>query len=149
MLAIAVIDARHFIIPNELAAAGLGLGAVHAVIVESDSAGFALVVALLRGAILVLVFLGIQLAYRRLLGREGIGTGDVKLAGVAGLWLDWVTLPIAVEIAALAAIAFYMLRQYILNRPVELRSRLPFGLFLAPAIWLCWLLEARLMVPFY
>jgi leader peptidase (prepilin peptidase)/N-methyltransferase len=149
MLAIAVIDAKHFIIPNELAAVSLGLGAIHAVIVESDSAGLALAVALLRGAILALVFLGIQVCYRRMRGREGIGLGDVKLAGVAGVWLDWVTLPIAVEIAALAAIAFYILRQYILRRPVRLRSRLPFGLFLAPAIWLCWLLEARLMVPFY
>ncbi len=48
--------------------------------------------------------------YRRLRGREGIGLGDVKLAGVAGAWLDWQSIPIAVEIAALAALAVCLVR---------------------------------------
>ena len=149
MLAIAVVDARRFIIPNALTAAGLGLGIIHASVMEPESAGLAIALTLLRGAILALVFLSIKIGYRRLRGREGLGWGDVKLAGVAGVWLDWATLPIAVEIAALAAIAVYGMRQYIVKRPIRLQGRLPFGLFLAPAVWLCWLLEARLVVPFY
>jgi leader peptidase (prepilin peptidase)/N-methyltransferase len=149
MVAIAVVDAKRFIIPNALTAAGLGLGNVHALIAEPGAVGLALAMALLRGSILALLFLSIKMGYRRLRGREGLGWGDVKLAGVAGVWLDWATLPIAVEIAALAAIAIYGLRQYVLKRPVRLQGRLPFGLFLAPAIWLCWLLETRLVVPFY
>ena len=46
-------------------------------------------IALLRGAVLALLFLGLRALYRRLRGRDGIGLGDVKLAGVAGAWLDW------------------------------------------------------------
>ena len=57
---------------------------------------------------LALLFLGLRAVYRRLRGRDGIGLGDVKLAGVAGAWLGWVTIPIAIEIAALAAIAVYL-----------------------------------------
>ena len=57
--------------------------------------------ALLRGAVLALLFLGLRVLYRRVRGRDGIGLGDVKLAGVVGAWLGWVTIPIAVEIAAL------------------------------------------------
>lgn len=149
MLAIAVIDARSFIVPNLLTAAAFGLGVLHAAIGNWDTVGVALAIALLRAAIPALIFLAIKIGYRRLRGMEGLGWGDVKLAGVAGVWLDWATLPIAVEIAALAAIAFYVLRQYLWGRSIRLTSRLPFGLFLAPAVWLCWLLEARLIVPFY
>jgi leader peptidase (prepilin peptidase)/N-methyltransferase len=149
MLAIAVIDARSFIVPNVLTAAAFGLGVVHAATGNWDTVGVALAVALLRAAIPALIFLAIKISYRRLRGMEGLGWGDVKLAGVAGIWLDWATLPIAVEMAALAAIAFYVLRQYLWGRSIRLTSRLPFGLFLAPAIWLSWLLEARLIVPFY
>jgi len=28
-------------------------------------------------------------SYQRLRGREGIGLGYAKLAGAAGVWLDW------------------------------------------------------------
>ena len=149
MLAIVVIDTRHFIIPDELTAAGLLLGIIHAVVATSNSTSWALASAALRGAILALAFLGLRAAYQRLRGREGLGWGDVKLAGVAGVWLDWVTLPLAIEIAALGAIAAYVSRQYIRRRPLRLESRLPFGAFLAPSIWLGWLLETSLLGPFH
>jgi leader peptidase (prepilin peptidase)/N-methyltransferase len=100
--------------------------------------------AAIRGAAMALVFLCISTVYSRLRHREGLGLGDVKLAGVAGIWLGWSTLPIAFEIAALVALASYALRQRILRRTIRSTSRLPFGLFLAPAIWLCWLLETAL-----
>jgi leader peptidase (prepilin peptidase)/N-methyltransferase len=146
MLAIAVIDARQFIIPNILNAAGFTLGLLHAVFQEPTFAVEAAAMAVVRGAMLALVFLAIRIFYARLRGRQGLGLGDVKLAGVAGAWLDWLTMPIAIEIAALTALAVYVLR-HIFGRPMSATTRLPFGLFLAPAIWLCWLLEATLLRP--
>ena len=80
-------------------------------------------------------------------GREGIGLGDVKLAAVAGVWLDWQMIPIAVEIATLSALAVYALRQWVLGRSLRWTSRIPLGLFLAPAIWLAWFLDALLFGP--
>ena len=98
--------------------------------------------ALLRGAVLALLFLGLHLIYRRLRGRDGIGLGDVKLAGVAGVWLDWLTTTLAIEIAALAALAFFAVWHFAGGRAVSVTTRVPFGVFLAPAIWLAWLIEA-------
>ncbi len=103
---------------------------------------------ILRGAALALVFLLIRYGYERIRGREGIGLGDIKLASVAGAWLDWLTLPIAVEIAACAALLVYLVRQFAFGRPVDATSRLPFGLFFAPTIWLCWVLQTALPAPF-
>ncbi len=105
MLAIATIDARWFIIPNELSAAGFALALINAAVRAQDGIAAAIGIALLRGAVLALLFLVLRMLYRRVRGRDGIGLGDVKLAGVMGAWLGWVTIPIAVEIAALSAIA--------------------------------------------
>ena len=80
--------------------AALALGLVHAAIAQPDGIGEALAIAALRGAVTAAAFFGLWALYRRLRGREGIGLGDVKLAGVAGAWLDWPSIPIAVEIAA-------------------------------------------------
>jgi leader peptidase (prepilin peptidase) / N-methyltransferase len=147
MLAIAVIDARQFIIPNELIAIGLSLGLVHAGIAGSETATEGIALAAIRGVVLALAFLGLRAIYSRLRGRQGIGLGDVKLAGVAGVWLDWQIIPIAVEVATLSALAIYALRQWTLGRSMRWTSRIPLGLFLAPAIWLSWFLDALLFGP--
>ncbi|ABD88557.1 peptidase A24A, prepilin type IV [Rhodopseudomonas palustris BisB18] len=145
MLAIAVVDRRRFIIPDVLTATALALGIVNAIVAGRDDAGAALVDATLRAMVLGLMFLSLRMIYARLRGRQGIGLGDVKLAAVAGLWLGWSTMPIAVEIAAVSALMVYAARRYILRHAVRRSSRLPFGLYFAPAIWLGWLLEATVL----
>jgi leader peptidase (prepilin peptidase)/N-methyltransferase len=138
MLAIAVIDWRFFIIPDELNALAIGLGLLA---VGFDDRGEKLTLALdavIRGATMAALFFVFRLAYRRLREREGMGLGDVKLAGVAGVWLDWPSLPIAVEIAALAALGFALSRHIQARRALDPLARLPFGAFFAPAIWICW-----------
>jgi leader peptidase (prepilin peptidase)/N-methyltransferase len=145
--AIAVIDARYFIIPNELSAAAFALALVNAAAQAPDAIWQAVGIALLRAAVLALLFYALRAAYRRWRGVEGIGLGDVKLAAVAGAWLDWVTMPIAVEIAALAAIAAFGVRYYTGSRAFDAGLKFPFGLFLAPSIWLGWLIEVMLLSP--
>jgi len=145
MVAIAAVDARRFIIPDELTAAALALGLVYAAIGETESLVQAVAWSALRGAVPALAFLGVRAVYRRLRRREGIGLGDVKLAGVAGAWLDWPVIPIAIEIAAVAALGAYLIRHLCFGRAVGPATRMPFGLFLAPAIWIGWLLETTLL----
>ena len=146
-LAIAVIDARLFIIPNELTALAFALALAHAAITAEgrilDAVGFAV----LRATVLAALFYGLREAYRRLRGRHGIGLGDVKLAGVAGAWLSWTTIPLAVEIAALTAIAVFLVRHYTKTHTLDTTLKFPFGLFFAPAIWLGWLMDATLLWP--
>ena len=146
VLAIAAIDARWFIIPNELSAAGFALALVNAAVLAPHAIVAAVGMAALRAAVLALLFLALRIGYRRLRGREGIGLGDVKLAGVMGAWIGWITIPIAIEIAALSAIAAYLLRHTSAGR-FNPALKFPFGLFLAPSIWLCWLLEATVLNP--
>ncbi|MFS8042413.1 prepilin peptidase [Xanthobacter sp. AM33] len=140
LAAIAVIDARHFIIPDALNAAGLGLGLAHAATTAPEPAE-GLVAAIGGGAGLALVFLAIRLAYRALRGRDGLGLGDVKLAAVAGVWLSVTAMPVVVEIAALAGLLAYGVTRLTSGRAPRVRDRLPFGLFFAPAIWIGWLFD--------
>ncbi|MGO9672609.1 MAG: prepilin peptidase [Methylocella sp.] len=150
MLAIAIVDARSLLIPNRLSLAAFLLALANAA--NCASSGFwpafwpeaaqAVGVAMIRAAVLGLAFLALRALYFRLRGREGIGLGDVKLAAVAGAWLDWPMMPVAVEIAALAGLSVYALGRLAGRRRFSAAARLPFGLFFAPAIWFCWLVEA-------
>jgi leader peptidase (prepilin peptidase)/N-methyltransferase len=147
MCAIALYDARYFIIPDFLNALAFLLGLAHAPAAAVGPILPELADALLRGAVSGGSFLALKLGYRWLRGREGIGLGDVKLAAVAGVWLDWTAIPIAVDIAVVAALATYLMRHMMLRRPLRATSALPFGLFLAPAIWGAWFVEIVLLTP--
>lgn len=137
-LAIAVFDYRSMIIPDELNAFAFlaGLAAAALGFSPTDEVPAALV----RAGAMFASFFVFRLAYRRLRGVDGLGLGDVKLAAVAGAWLDWPQLPLAVDIAALSALTVAVLARL---RGVQLgwSAKLPFGVFFAPAIWLCWLLS--------
>jgi leader peptidase (prepilin peptidase)/N-methyltransferase len=145
MVAIALSDSRHFIVPNALTAAALVLALVNAAVSADDGIVEALGSGLLRAAVTGGIFFALRAAYAALRDRQGIGLGDVKLAGVAGAWVGWTTIPMVIEIAALAAIGGYLFRQLSHGRPVRAAGRIPFGLYLAPAIWLGWLLEATML----
>src|SRR5579872_5369583 len=127
MLAIAVADLRYLIIPNELNAAAAAFAAVNAGLAAPGGAIIeSVALATLRGIVTMLLFFAIRSVYRWLRGREGLGLGDIKLAFVAGAWLSWTMIPIAVEIAAMAALLVYVVWISALKRPYRLTSRLPF-----------------------
>lgn len=141
MLAIAVSDWQSFIIPDRLNLAGAALAVVHAAAREPDAMISAVANATLRAAVLALMFFTVRQVYARVRGRQGLGLGDVKLAGVAGAWLGVSTIPISIELAVAAALSGYVVRQMISQKPVSRLERLPFGFFFAPSVWLCWLIE--------
>ncbi|HYW63794.1 MAG TPA: A24 family peptidase [Bradyrhizobium sp.] len=144
MLAIAVTDFRRYTIPNELTAAAVAVGLVRAGLVGPDADWSAVLHAALRAAAITAPLLALMLGYRRWRGRDGLGLGDVKLAAVAGVWLGLATIFAAIELAALAALAAYFIASRLRHRPLTPTAFLPFGSFLAPAIWLGWLAEAWL-----
>jgi len=123
LLAPAVLDARHFWLPDRLtmlvAAAGLLLGGL--------VSGHPLNDRLIGGAIGFLVLGAIGQGYRYLRGRTGLGAGDPKLLGAIGLWTGWQALPPLLLLASLAGLAAAL---------VERRSaldRMPLGTLLALA----------------
>jgi leader peptidase (prepilin peptidase) / N-methyltransferase len=144
MLAIAVTDSRRYIIPNELTGAAVALGLFRAGWVGPDADPYALMWAALRAAAVTLPLLALMAGYRRWRGRDGLGLGDVKLAAVAGAWLGWVTIFAVIELATLSALAAYAANGYWHSRPLRATAFLPFGAFLAPAIWIGWLAETLL-----
>jgi leader peptidase (prepilin peptidase) / N-methyltransferase len=144
MLAIAVSDIRHFIVPDVLSASAFVLGLIFAGLFADAPLAEAILTCFLRAAAAALPLLALMLLYEWWRGRPGLGLGDVKLAAVAGAWLDWFTIVGVIEVAALAALAAYAVWRYVLHRPIAATTPLPFGLFLAPAIWAGWLAEAAL-----
>jgi len=145
MGAIALHDARRFIIPNVLNAAAFALALAHAVALDPGAAAEQVAWAIARAVVAGGVFLAIKLGYRWVRGREGLGMGDVKLAGVAGAWLDWFAILVAVELAVLAALGVHLARLAVRKRPLRAAGALPFGLYLAPAIWVGWLVQTMMM----
>jgi leader peptidase (prepilin peptidase)/N-methyltransferase len=139
---IAVIDLEHFVIPDSANVAVLVLG-LALVSLEAPPGGTlaALGDALARslvggGALLLLRFV-----YLRLAGIEGLGLGDVKLAAAGALLLDWSTLPIALLIASIGGLLAIAARALGSRKMPDRVAEIPFGAFLAPAIWLAFLLE--------
>jgi leader peptidase (prepilin peptidase) / N-methyltransferase len=148
MLAIAITDWCSFIIPNWLNACGLCLAIMHAAVQEPAAILLAAASATMRGGALALVFLAIRYGYAQLRGRQGLGLGDVKLALVAGAWLEWPMIPVAIELAVFAALSAYALQQIASGRSISATSRMPFGLFFGPAIWISWVLETWWLATF-
>jgi len=141
MLAIAANDARHYLIPNELTGAAFALALLRAAAFVPDIGAEALLWPVVRAVAVALPLLLLMLAYRYWRGRDGLGLGDVKLAAVAGAWLDLTTVTAVIELAALLAIGAYVANAALQRKPLRGTAFLPFGLFLAPSIWIGWLGE--------
>lgn len=128
-LAIAVFDARRFLIPD-------GLVVVLAALTLSAPFAPPPVMQALGAAALGGLFLAVRLIYRSLRGRDGLGLGDVKLAAVIGLALGPERGLIAVAAAAFVAAAWLAWRQRGVSRsPASLEDQgpavAPFGVPLA------------------
>src|SRR5712671_5247628 len=63
MLAIAVVDARWFIIPDQLSAAGFALGLINAAVIAPQEMWQAAGIAFARGAVLALLFYALRALY--------------------------------------------------------------------------------------
>jgi leader peptidase (prepilin peptidase) / N-methyltransferase len=144
MIVVAAVDARHFVIPDKLVLAALALGLLEAFFSGTGRPVGDLLSSVLRAVVMAALFLGFRIAYRRIRGREGLGLGDVKLAAVAGLWLNWMMAAIAIDIAAVSALATVVVGAA-RGRKISGQPKFPFGLFFAPAIWLAWLFGAIIL----
>ena len=132
-------DLDDFIIPDGATAGIAVLGLVNAVVAAWDAGagrgGMALtaVEAASSGGLAFTLFWSIGWCFRRFGQREALGFGDVKLAGALAIWLAPADAALALEVAALAAIAVLLFGR----RAGPLGdTAIPFGAFMAPAAWL-------------
>jgi leader peptidase (prepilin peptidase)/N-methyltransferase len=134
LIALAVIDARHLLLPDPLTLPLVPAGLAVAWLVDPDKLpDHAL------GAVAgYLALAAVALAYRRWRGREGLGLGDAKLFAAAGAWVSWAGLPSVLLLAAAAALAWHLVAARLRDRRLTGRE-LPFGPYLAGALWLVWL----------
>jgi leader peptidase (prepilin peptidase)/N-methyltransferase len=126
LLAVALIDWDHRIIPDEISLGGAVVGLfARGLTLAGVTEG--LVGALVGGGALWIV----ATAYRRATGVDGLGGGDVKLAAMIGAFLGWPGVFLSIFGAAAAgSLAGGVL---VLARQAHRRTALPFGTFLAPA----------------
>jgi leader peptidase (prepilin peptidase)/N-methyltransferase len=96
---------------------------------------------LLRAGAIAGLFLALRFAHARLTGAIGLGLGDVKLAAAGAPFLSWTTLPLAVALAAAAGVLAVMARALLRRESPHRKTELPFGAFLAPAIWICFVFD--------
>lgn len=135
LLALSLIDLRCYRLPDCLTLPALlaGLAVTH-------FAWPAALPAHLLGAVLGYAALaGLGWVYRVLRGRDGIGIGDAKLLAAGGAWLSWQALPGIVLTAAVLALLATLSVRLVRRAPLSAMTRVPFGPYLAAAIWLAWL----------
>jgi leader peptidase (prepilin peptidase) / N-methyltransferase len=138
---IALIDYAHEIIPDRLSYTLLALGVLANGIVIDQGFGFEweyLAGALLGGGGLWLVRTG----YFVLRGVEGLGLGDVKLAAACGAWVGVQGLPAVFLLAAVAGLVWVVATSHQVGISLRSTDRVPFGAFLAPALWAVWMTMA-------
>ncbi|MBR0871354.1 prepilin peptidase [Bradyrhizobium tropiciagri] len=135
MVAGADVDARRFLLPDLVTGGALIAGLFAAAALDPFDRRGALAAAF-GSAILVGAALWLMRGiYQRLRQREGIGLGDVKLAAAVGAWLPLDAVPLCFALASIAALIAVLLTR--LRKPSILRTtRIPFGAFLCPALWL-------------
>jgi len=135
LIALAVIDARHYRLPDAvnlpLIAAGLGWGAWTDTFLLSAAGA----------AIGYLAFVGLELAYKRLRGRDGLGRGDAKLLAAGGAWCGAWMLPMILLFASVSGLSFVIAMSVIARRQINADTALPFGPFLAAGVGFAWLLS--------
>jgi leader peptidase (prepilin peptidase) / N-methyltransferase len=109
----------------------------------SEFRSVSVVEALTRSILCSGFFLTVRAVYGSLRNVEGLGLGDVKLAGAGAAWLSWSHTMIALLLAVGAAILLVVMGSLLTQKRIEAKAAIPFGAFLAPAIWVAWFLQIR------
>jgi leader peptidase (prepilin peptidase)/N-methyltransferase len=125
LLAIALTDARHYLIPDELSIGGLASGIALAVVTELTT-GEPMIVRSVAGAALgFLLLLGVGLVGDWVFKKPAMGGGDMKMMAMIGAYLGPVGAVLTIFLGALAGSVIF--------GPISLKTgkMVPFGVFLA------------------
>ncbi len=125
LLALAMIDLDHFLLPDRLTLPGILVGLAAQPWLPRTSFLDALLGVAIGAGVLVLL---INFWYW-LRGEEGMGMGDVNMLAMVGAFLGWQGVLVTFALATVAGAASGL--ALLAAGRLEMRGRLPFGLFLA------------------
>ncbi len=137
LIALAVIDIDHQLLPDSLTLPLLWLGLLLSL--WHDTAGGTVLFQTPREAIIgaaagYLSLWSVYHLFRLVTGKEGMGYGDFKLLAALGAWLGWQMLPLIIllsaAVGAVVGIALMVLTRRGRDVPI------PFGPYLAAAGWI-------------
>jgi leader peptidase (prepilin peptidase)/N-methyltransferase len=121
---LAVVDLQHRILPNRVVGPSIGIGAV---LLTGAAAGEHHWPSLLRAGLGAVVLFAVFLVLA-LISPKSLGMGDVKLAGLLGLYLGWLGWDVVLFGAAAGFVVQALVALVLLaTRQVKLRGELPFG----------------------
>src|SRR5262249_47594379 len=139
MIAGADVDARTYLLPDAVTFGATLAGIVAAPFIDPLGAWsnpwFAGASAATRALGCAATLALLRAGYARIRHQEGLGFGDVKLAAAVGAWLPLDAIPLCFALAASAALVSALIAQ-LRGHIVERATRLPFGAFLCPSLWL-------------
>ena len=142
MLLITVIDSRQFLIPDALSLPAIAIGLAYSVGASSGAVEDIVLERLSAVAIAGGIFYGLRRVYMLMRGVEGLGLGDVKLAMAAGAWVGLSALPNTCLLATLSALLAIVVRAALgRSGEITMKTAMPFGSFIAPAIVAVWLYD--------
>jgi leader peptidase (prepilin peptidase)/N-methyltransferase len=125
MVALAMIDADHMILPDRITLPGIAVGLASQLWAPLSGLVPAVAGALLGAGVLLAVW-GAWYLIRH---EEGMGLGDVKMLAMVGAFLGWQGVLVTLFCGALAgSVAGLALMRW---GSLDMRSKLPFGTFLA------------------
>jgi len=84
----------------------------------------------------MLLFFAVKICFEQVTGKHGLGLGDVKMVGAAGIWISPFNYPAYVFIASALGLIFGL---FMVGR--DKFAKIPFGPFLALALFLIWVWE--------
>ena len=142
VLFVAAIDIDRFEIPD-LGNLGILVLGLAWTFIGSGLDAYVLGQTVFRIALAAGFLFAIRAAYRLVRHVEGLGLGDVKLAGAAASWLLWPNLVLALLIAAGVGLMLVVMRSMLKGEKLEAATAVPFGAFLAPAIWVAWFTQVE------
>ncbi len=134
LLALALIDWRHLLLPDSLTLPLIPAGLAVAYALEPA----ALADHAIGGVAGFAALFAVAAAYRQLRGHEGLGLGDAKLLAAAGAWVSWTGLPSVMVIAGATGLALALV-SVLRGRPPGWTRAVPYGTYLALATWIVWL----------
>jgi leader peptidase (prepilin peptidase) / N-methyltransferase len=127
---LAWIDIRHGIIPDWLNLSIAALGLLTVILSEDRAAA---IPAIGEGAAIGIIFWLLRRLYFAFRGIQGLGLGDVKFLGAAGIWVGIAGIPMLLLVATITALACVGAMQ-LSGRTLTAQTSMSFGPFLAAGL---------------